>query len=162
VPHAPIEARPIVEDVCERLRADPKSRSIYIERAERIETELNLADLCGPVENLGERDRFPFEERTFLRMAIKGITTNDADTTLHALIRHKNSVWLGKGESQAQWDLVRAALNLVEACDDFERQLRDRARSQSDLLDFYLGTLCAVQNPHQCPGSCTAKSMLVR
>jgi hypothetical protein len=141
VPHAPIEARPIVEDVCERLRADPKSRSIYIERAEGIETELNLADLCGSIENLGERDTFPFEERTFLRMAIKGITTNDADTTRRALIRHKNSVWLGKGESQAQWDLVRAALNLVEACDDFERQLPDRSRSQSDLLDFYLGSL---------------------
>ena len=28
VPHAPMEARPIVEDVCDRLRSDPKSRSL--------------------------------------------------------------------------------------------------------------------------------------
>jgi hypothetical protein len=34
VPHAPMEARPIVEDVCDRLRSDPKSRAVYIERAE--------------------------------------------------------------------------------------------------------------------------------
>jgi hypothetical protein len=27
VPHAPMEARPIVEDVCDRLRSDPKSRA---------------------------------------------------------------------------------------------------------------------------------------
>lgn len=141
VPHAPMEARPIVEDVCDRLRADPKSRSIYIERAEAIETELNLAELCGSIEDLGERDTFPFEERTFLRIAIKGVTTNDTDATRRALIRHKSSVWLSKGESQAQWDLVRAALNLVEACDDFERQLPDHARSQLDLIDFYLGSL---------------------
>lgn len=141
VPHAPLEARPIVEDVCDRLRSDPKSRSMYIERAEAIEAELNLADLCGAIEDLGERDTFPFEERTFLRTAIKGIVTGDTDATRRVLARHKNSVWLGKGESQAQWELVRTGLSLVEACEDFERQLPDHARSQAELIDFYLGSL---------------------
>jgi hypothetical protein len=141
VPHAPSEARPIVEDVCDRLRSDSKSRSVYIERAESIETELNLAELCSAIEDLGTRDTFPFEERTFLRTAVEGITTNNADATRGALARHKGSVWLGKGESQAQWELVRAGLSLVEACEDFERLLPDHARSQADLLDFYLGSL---------------------
>lgn len=141
VPHAPLEARPIVEDVCDRLRSDPKSRAVYIERAEAIEAELNLADLCGAIEDLGERDTFPFEERTFLRTAIKGIVTGDTDATRRVLARHKNSVWLGKGESQAQWELVRTGLSLVEACEDFERQLPDHARSQAELIDFYLGSL---------------------
>ncbi len=141
VPHAPMEARPIVEDVCERLRSDPKSRAAYIERAEGIEAELNLSDLCGAIEDLGERDTFPFEERTFLRTAIRGIVTGDTDSTRRVLTRHKNSVWLGKGESQAQWELVRSGLSLVEACEDFERQLPDHARSQAELIDFYLGSL---------------------
>ena len=48
---------------------------------------------------------------------------------------------LAKGESQAQWELVRAGLSLIEACDDYERQLPEHARSQADLLDFYLGSL---------------------
>ena len=141
VPHAPMEARPIVEDVCDRLRSDPKSRAVYIERAEASETELNLAELCGAIDDLGERDTFPFEERTFLRTAIKGITNNDTDATRRVLTRYKGSVWLGKGESQAQWELVRAALSLVEACEDYERQLPEHARSQAALLDFYLGSL---------------------
>ena len=141
VPHAPMEARPIVEDVCDRLRSDPKSCAIYIERAEAIEAELNLSDLCGAIEDLGERDTFPFEERTFLRTAIKGIVTNDTDATRRVLAHRIGSVWLGKGESQAQWDLIRAGLSLVEACDDFERQLPDYARSQAELIDFYLGSL---------------------
>ena len=141
VPHAPVEARTIVEDVCERLRSDPKTCNVYIERAEAIEAELNLAEQCSAIEDLGERDTFPFEERTFLRTAIKGITANDTDTTRRVLTRHKNSVWLGKGESQAQWELVRAGLSLVEACEDCERQLPDRARSQADLIDFYLDSL---------------------
>ncbi|WP_349609041.1 PglZ domain-containing protein [Cupriavidus sp. DF5525] len=141
VPRASMEARPIVEDVCDRLRSDPKSRAVYIERAEAIEAELNLSDLCAAIDDLGERDTFPFEERTFLRAAIKGIITNHTDATRRVLTRYKSSVWLGKGESQAQWELVRAGLSLVEACDDYERQLPAHARCQADLLDFYLGSL---------------------
>ena len=141
VPHAPMEARPIVDDVCDRLRSDPKTRSNYIERAESVETELNLAQLCGDIDDLGERETFPFEERTFLRTAIKGISTGDTDIVRSILSRRKNSVWLGMGESQAQWELVRAGLSLVESCEDFERQLPEHSRSQADLLDFYLGSL---------------------
>jgi hypothetical protein len=141
VPHAPTEARPVIEDVCDRLRSDPKTRPAYIERAEAIEAELNLVDLCGAIEDLGERDTFPFEERTFLRMAIKGVVSGDTDATRRVLTRHKSSVWLGKSESQAQWELIRAGLSVAEACEDFERQLPDHARSQLDLIDFYLGSL---------------------
>ena len=141
VPYAPVEARSIIEDVCERLRSDPKANSVYIERAEVIEADLNLPDLCSAIENLGERDTFPFEERTYLRMAIKSIVSGDTDTTRRVLAHQKDSVWLGKGESQAQWALVRASQNLVEACEDFERQLPEHARSQAELIDFYLGSL---------------------
>lgn len=141
VPHAPIEARHIVEDVCEQLRNNPKTRSTYIDRAEDIESDLNLPAICKDIEDLGERDTFPFEERTFLRTAIKGIITNDTDVTRRVLMRHKSSVWLGKGESQAQWELVRTGLALVEACEDYERQLPDHSRSQAELLDFYTGSL---------------------
>lgn len=141
VQQAPIEARAVIEDVCDRLRNDPRSRMEYIERAEAIEKALNLPDLCGDIEDLGHRDTFPFEERTFLRSAIQGIEAGDADTTRQVLSRHKCSVWRGKGESQSQWELVRAGSALIEACEDFERQLPDHVRSQSDLIDFYLGSL---------------------
>lgn len=141
VPHAPVEARLVIEDVCDRLRQDPRSRATYIQRAEDIEHELNLAERCGAIEDLGERDTFPFEERTFLRSAIKGITAGDTDATRQVLARHGNSIWRAKGESQAQWELVRAGLALVETCEDHERQLPDRSRTQSDLIDFYLVSL---------------------
>jgi hypothetical protein len=141
VPHAPVEARQIVEDVCERLRADPRWRATYIERAEAIEVELDLPKICLAIGDLGERDTFPFEERTFLRVAIKGIRANDTDATRGVLARHRNSVWLGKGESQAQWELVRSCLFLIEACDDYERQLSDHSRSQAELIDFYVASL---------------------
>lgn len=141
VPHAPPEARQVVDDVCDRLRTAYQSRATYIERAAAIETELDLPDLCGAIDDLGERDTFPFEERTVLRTAIRGIANGDTDVTRRILARQIDSIWLGMGESQAQWDLVRAGLNLVEACDDFDRQLPDHSRSQTDLIDFYLSSL---------------------
>lgn len=141
VPHAPEEARPIIEDVCDRMRIDPQTRPLYIERAEAIEAELNLPELCGTIENLGERDTFPFEERTFLRLAIRAIASGDTDSARQVIAQHKSSVWLGKGESLAQWELVRAGLSLVEACDDYERQLPEHARNQAEIIDFYLGSL---------------------
>ena len=86
VPHAPMEARPIIEEVCDRLRTDPKTHALYIERAETIEAELNLTELCRGIEDLGERDTFPFEERTFLRTAIKGLVAGDTDATRQVLV----------------------------------------------------------------------------
>jgi hypothetical protein len=141
VPKAPMEARPVLEGVCDQLRNDPRSRTTYIERAEGIEQELNLASVCAAIQDLGHRDTFLFEERTFLQVAINGIMTNDTDVVRRVLNRQKNSVWLGKGESQAQWELVRAGLSLVEACEDYDRQLPDHSRSLVDLIDFYVGSL---------------------
>lgn len=138
VPHAPAEAQPVVEDVCDQLRNNPNTRDGYIERAEAIEAELNLPALCQSIDDLGQRDTFPFEERTFLRQAIAGIVTGQTDSTRELLARQSGSVWKGKGESQAQWGLVRVGLALVEACDDLERQLPEHTRSQADLIDFYL------------------------
>lgn len=66
------------------------------------------------------------------------------DRVREILDRHANTVWIGKGESQAQWQLLRSALSLIEACDDADRQLPDRAKSQESLIDYYIGSLREV------------------
>jgi hypothetical protein len=141
VPRAPAEAKPLVEDICDGLRNNIQRRALYVEKAEAVEKELNLAELCRGIEDLGVRDTFPFEERIFLRRAIADLIGGDLDETRLMLGHHKNSVWLGKGESQTQWALVQSAMALVEACEGFEEQLPERSRTQSDLLDFYTGSL---------------------
>lgn len=140
VPRAPDEARPIVEDVCDHLRASERTRALYVSRADAVESELGLVAACADIDDLGERDTFSFEERTFLRSAIAGLARNDLDATRKILSRQAGSVWRGKGESQAQWDLVRAGLAVIETCDDLERQLPSNARTQLELIDFYLSS----------------------
>ena len=71
IPRAEEAARPIIEALCESLRNDRRSQDLYIDNAEEIEAELNLPDECRQLTDLGVRDTFPFEDRTFLLQAIR-------------------------------------------------------------------------------------------
>jgi hypothetical protein len=141
VPCADESARPLVQELCDRLRNDQRTQALYIERAEAIEQELNLPVLCEVINNLGARDTFPFEERTFFTQAVAALRQDDTEAVRTVLYHHADSVWVGKGESQAQWGLLRAALALIEACDDHARELAAHARSQDQLIDYYLTSL---------------------
>lgn len=70
VPRANPEARPLVEDLCDRLRNDRRTQAIYIERAEAVEKELDLPAHCKGIKDSGIRDTFPFEERCFMEQAV--------------------------------------------------------------------------------------------
>lgn len=141
VPRADGEAQPLVEDLCDRLRNDRRTQPTYIERAELVEKELDLVAACENITDLGVRDTFPFEERSFFHQAVNALKRDDVDKLRQILGRRTRSVWIGKGESQAQWVLLQSAVSLIEACDDGERQLPDHARSQESLIDFYLASL---------------------
>lgn len=149
VPRADVAAKPLIEDMCERLRSDRRTQSTYIDRAELIEAELDLPNLCGHMADLGQRDTFPFEERTFLQRAVEALARDDTDKVKAILGRHAQSVWTGKGESLAQWDLIRAAFALMESCQDNDRLLSEHARSMDSLIDFYISQLREIDRLHR-------------
>jgi hypothetical protein len=144
VPRAPASARPLIEDLCDRLRSDTRTRAHYIERAEQVEGDLDLPAHCSAIRDLGVRDTFPFEERVVLARAVAAFEADRLDDIRGILERHRDSVWTGKGESQEQWGLLEAALRLAESCDDAQRQLPDHARSLDSLVEFYASSLCEV------------------
>ncbi|MBK3732778.1 PglZ domain-containing protein [Azospirillum brasilense] len=144
VPRAPDAARALVEDLCDRLRGADWSRPTYVERAEAVERELDLPALCDGLEDLGVRDTFPFEERSVLAGAIRALRERQLDAVRATVRRRERSVWSDKGESREQWDLLRAALALVAACDDADRQLGDHVSGLDSLIDFYVANLRRV------------------
>lgn len=149
IPRAEPAARPVIEGLCETLRNDRRTQSLYIERAEEIESELSLAEHCAHLHDLGLRDTFPFEERTFLSRAIEALLRDDTDQVRRIVDQHQRSVWAGKGESRSQWDLVRAALDLMQACADQERQLSENTRSLDSLVEFYVSSFREVDRLHR-------------
>jgi hypothetical protein len=144
VPKAAKESRQLIEDLCDRLRNDVRTRALYIDKAESIEKDMDLPVHCKDIKDLGLRDTFPFEERCFFHQAIKTFTKDDTDEVRAIIDRRRNSVWMGKGESQAQWNLIRSALNLCEKCNDCERILADHDGNMEQLIDFYTGSLREV------------------
>ncbi len=144
VPCAVAEARPLIEDLCDRLRDSTANQPLYIERAETIEADLGLRGVCKDLEDLGVRDTFPFEERSFFAQAVDALKRDNIDKLRQMLGRHKSSVWIGRGENQAQWQLLQAAVSLVEACEDADRQLPDHAKTQEALIDFYTSSMREV------------------
>lgn len=141
VPCAPPEAKSSVLDLCDGLRNDLRTQTTYIDRAEAIEKELGLPEICSDIKNLGIRDTFPFEERTFLNQAIDSILRKDNENARLIIDRHSRSVWVGKGESQAQWGLVLSALQLILSCDDLLHELVDHSTNMDALVNFYINGL---------------------
>ena len=146
VPRAPTAARALVEDLCESLRSDQRTQGCYIDRAVAIEgrENLNLPDRCRAIDDLGIRDTFPFEERSFFAQAVTALANGDGDRQRQLVERHRRSLWANRGENKVQWSLLRAAIALVAACEDAERQLPDYSRNLDALLDYYVGNLREV------------------
>ena len=144
VPRARPEAQLLVDDLCDRLRNDQRTQVRYIERAEAIEKELNLPAACRAISDLGVRDTFPFEERSFFDRAVDALKRDNVDQLRQTLARRAVSVWIGRGENRVRWNLLDAAVSLVQACDDADRQLPKNTGSQDGLLDFYLSSLREV------------------
>ena len=149
VPRADKNAQLLIEDLCDRLRSDNRTQSIYIQNAEAIEQSFDLPNYCSHIIDLGERDTFLFEERTFLQRAIEAFGTDDSDQIKSILERHASSVWTAVGESQAQWDLVRAAQILIESCDDVERALPEFSKGLGQLIEFYVSQMRETDRSHR-------------
>jgi len=143
------EARPLVDDLCDRLRNDNRSRAIYVERAMRVEQDMGLPEACSHLDDLGIRNTFLFEERTFFFKTAAALMADKLDDVRAPLARYRSSVWVSVGESQSQWAVMESALELVEQCDDFDRQLLDNSKTQLALVDFYTSALREVDRAHR-------------
>ncbi len=137
VPHAEPLAIQLVFDLCKRLRDSHSNRPTYIERAEDIEKDLGLQEACQDIEHFGNCYTFPFEERSAFALAVEALMNDGIDDLRKILINHASSVWIGRGESQAQWQLVQTAADLVCSCEDVNRQLLDNSNSLEALINFY-------------------------
>ena len=140
VPHALAEARPLIEDLCDRMRRDQQAQPTYIDRAESIERDLQLDTACEGIEDLGMRDTFPFEERSFFLQAVDTLKRDNVDRLREIIDRHAESIWVARGENHDQWGLLQAAASLVQSCGDVQRELPDHSGSMNALIGFYVST----------------------
>ncbi len=137
VPKAKDASRELVYRLCSQLRERSPFQDAYIEHANRVEDELVLHDCMKETPDLGQRDTFAFEERSFLRRCVNAIVTEDFDTAREVMKFHQKSIWAREGEGAEEWDLVSKALMLLVKVSDFTPMVPENTQSLKDLLIFY-------------------------
>lgn len=149
VPCAIPQAQPLVYEICHQLRQNVDAQATYIERALETEKILKLASRCEQITKLGIRDTFPFEERSFFVQCVDAIQASDLDTARSILKRNQGSVWIGRGESQAQWNIVETIVQLVEKCSDCSSQLGHYAANLEKVIFYYVDQFFKVDQFHR-------------
>ncbi len=149
LPRAPEGGQAVVFALCDDLRNDHRTQPVYIDRAQKLEQELALAQHCVALKDLGPRETFPFEERSALERGVDAFLRDDVDTVRQTLDHQRRSVWAARGESRLKWDLLRAALELSLRCEELDNQLPQHTQDMGKLLAFYTGSLREADRLHR-------------
>lgn len=149
IPIAFEHSKQFVFDICDTLRSDVRYQGIYVDRAEQIENELNLLELCKSITDLGERETFPFEERSILTNIVDKFNEGDLDTARLALKKRYKSVWSIKSESQILWTVVDASIKLIDLCTDLSFEYVNHVQSIESIIDFYVDRFREADRTHR-------------
>ncbi len=122
IPLASPQARDLVNDLCEKIRGHAEYREIYIRFANEVEEQLRLVTLVAGMASLGRRDTFAFEERLFLDRFCQAVE-RQAWTEAEAMVTMRlKSMWIQQPEGagrRAEWQVAKAALELLQATQEF-------------------------------------------
>lgn len=149
VARAPGEVVDLINRVCESLRDGARTRPIYLEESERIAAELGLEEEMVEVRDLGVRDTFSFEERSFLAGYIDALRAGDHARAEAIASARKHSVWVQESDRQLLWTLAERALELRRGLADFDRELSEVKPETSELIAFYTGRGYRLDQRHR-------------
>ena len=137
VPTAPEGTVDLVNRVCANLRDGARTRQTYIEESERVSEELELEAEMAGFRDLGLRDTFSFEERSFLSGYIDAVLEGDYPKAESIAAERKESVWVQESNRQLLWTMSERALALLRGIADFDRELDAAKKDTGELISFY-------------------------
>lgn len=139
VPRAPEQHKPLVYNVCDFLRSSSTHQQEYLKKAEEVARELNLEPHMAQTTDLGIRDTFAFEERTFLFRFTAAAADQDF-TRCEEILRHRrDSLWTRNDSvRQGLWALAERALQLLITAQDMEPLLQSAPGTVSSLIELYI------------------------
>jgi len=138
VPRASTTFRDLIYTVCEILRTSEKHQQVYMDMANRVAAELQLAERMADIDESGERDTFSFQERTFLEAFVQAALAGDTGKAASVMQARDNSIWVRHdSDRQVLWTTAERALQLIVRVDDIRDNLGDGTKTLSDLFSFY-------------------------
>ena len=127
-----------IQRICDDLRNDTKIQELYIEKSVNIEDKLKLKSFFKNFDDLGVRDTFAFEDKTFLIKSINLLKQNKFHEVKEILTQRRNSIWFKLGDdTPLEWNLVNICLNLLQKLEDLEKSFIKYANDLNAIIDFY-------------------------
>ena len=151
IPHAKPGAEPLVYRVGDTLRQEKRIISLlYCTGRPGERRSCALEERMRDVPDLGKRDTFAFEERSFLRQYVKALSAgNWADAAEIADQRNGNRSGSSTRSAACFGRSRSAARELLVAAGDLERDLAAVAKSADALISFYTGRAYRLDQTHR-------------
>jgi hypothetical protein len=138
VPQAPKRHAAFVFSVCETLRDSKTAEQAYEECATQVAGQLQLEQHCKDLEDLGQRDTFAFEERSFLKRFAKLALQRQSDEAAAVAEARRRSFWIRDPRRAAEWKLAGCCLDFLSRLDGAKMTLAGgRERPVSEWARFY-------------------------
>lgn len=137
VPRANQEHIDVVNHLCQEMRDHGPSQAAYISEAERIAASLGLEEACRGIDDLGERDTFAFEERSFLRRFEQALKSGDRTLSSNILTQRQKSLWASHESRQSLWRIAELANELCTLGDELDSELVSLGSKAKDLVEFF-------------------------
>lgn len=149
VPVAGSNTRELIFEICDRLRNNRQTQSLYLEQAKQIDSDLTLEQSVSSIIDYGDRDTFSFEERGFLNQYIEAVLEGSFDIARSIEYTHRDSIWVSEGARLQEWRLVGQAFQLSEAIEDFNRENASPPSQLPGLLKCYQTDLRIIDQLHR-------------
>lgn len=150
VPRADNIHKGIVYSVCDNLRTSEKHQQVYMDMAGKVANDLRLPEHMRGLNELGERDTFDFQERTYLKAFTKASLAGEIEKATGLLNARNQSIWVKHtSERQAIWMTADRALQLMIAISDKQERLNAVCKSLADLFIFYCDDLRKLDHLHR-------------
>jgi hypothetical protein len=137
VPRAEARYKSAIYDLCHDLRSSSEYRDSYRDLATEVERSLGLSHLGDSSTVFGDRDTFPFEDRSAV-LRLQQVAVSDDFVAARALAKHRSrSVWKSIPERDQLWRLAERCLDLLEAGADWQSHRSKVGREVADHILAY-------------------------
>lgn len=145
VPRAGKKYENLVFTVCEELRNNENHRDIYIEKAQRVSQDLQLEIKMKGVEEIGGRDTFSFENKSYLATCVQKIMAKDYLSAQEILNEKSQSIWAANDAFHREiWTVAEKVLILAKEIGDLSPLLDEPGINLSSLFSLYSSRLYKI------------------
>jgi hypothetical protein len=150
VPRAGNAYKGVVYTVCDNLRTSEKHQRVYMEMAGKVADDLQLEERMHGMAELGERDTFDFQEKTYLKAFVNAVMAGEIGKSSDLLKARKQSIWVKHtSERQVLWTTADRAFQLMTAINDKREDLKTKIKGLASLFSFYCEELRQVDRLHR-------------